>query len=45
MGIRNVRERIESMCGGSLQIDSRHDEGTTVTIRIPDGEKGKGKCV
>ena len=45
VGIRNVRERIESMCGGSLQIDSRHDEGTTVTIRIPDGEKGKGKCV
>ena len=35
IGIRNVRERIESMCGGSLTVDSRPDEGTTVTIRIP----------
>ena len=35
IGIRNVRERIEKMCGGTLQIDSRIGEGTTVTIRIP----------
>ena len=35
IGIRNVRERVESMCGGSLTVDSRPGEGTTVTIRIP----------
>ena len=35
IGIRNVRERVESMCGGTLEIDSRIGEGTTVIIRIP----------
>ena len=35
IGIRNVRERIRSMCGGSLTIDSHIGTGTTVTIRIP----------
>ena len=38
IGIRNVRERIEKMCGGTLTIDSRIGEGTTVTIRIPAKE-------
>ena len=38
IGIRNVRERIETMCGGTLQIDSKCGEGTTVTIRIPAKE-------
>ena len=37
VGIRNVRERIEKMCGGTLTIDSRIDEGTSVTITIPGG--------
>ena len=37
VGLRNVRERIESMCAGTLTVDSRMDEGTTVTIRIPAG--------
>ena len=45
IGIRNVRSRIESMCGGTVTIDSRVGEGTTVMIRIPvrraaDGKKG-----
>ena len=39
IGIRNVRERIGKMCGGSLQIDSRIGEGTMVTITIPFREK------
>ena len=39
IGIRNVRERIEMMCGGSLVIDSRMNEGTVVTIRIPQKEE------
>ena len=38
IGIRNVRERIEKMCGGSLKVESRMDEGTTVTITIPINE-------
>ena len=35
IGIRNVRERIKSIRGGSLTIDSHIGTGTTVTIRIP----------
>lgn len=35
IGLKNVRERIEQMCNGTLTIDSREDEGTTITIRIP----------
>ena len=34
-GIKTVRDRIESLCGGELEIVSRPDEGVTVTIRIP----------
>ncbi|MBQ9329155.1 MAG: histidine kinase [Solobacterium sp.] len=36
IGIRNVWERIETMCGGTLVVDSQPDQGTTITIRIPD---------
>ena len=36
LGIRNVRERIEKMCGGTMEIDSRIDEGTRITILIPE---------
>ena len=35
IGINNVKSRIEQMCGGTLSIDSRVGEGTTVTLRIP----------
>ena len=38
IGIRNVRERVETMCGGTLTVESRMDEGTTVTITIPFGD-------
>ena len=40
IGIRNVRERIEGMCGGKLKVESTVGEGTTVTIEIPLQEKG-----
>ena len=40
IGIRNVRERLESMCGGSMAIESRIDEGSTFTIRIPIRDQG-----
>ena len=35
VGIKNVRERLQRACGGSLVIDSVPDEGTTVTMIIP----------
>lgn len=35
VGIQNVRQRIESMCGGTLEITSELGVGTTATIRIP----------
>ena len=38
IGIHNVRERIEKMCGGTLTIESRVDEGTKAVIRIPRRE-------
>lgn len=42
IGIRNVRERLERMCGGTLDIESVPGRGTTVTIRSPiDGPPEK----
>lgn len=35
IGIANTRKRLEAMCGGSLEIDSRPGDGTTVVVRIP----------
>lgn len=35
IGIRNVRGRIEKMCGGTMSIESRPGEGTTIVIRVP----------
>lgn len=35
IGLRNVKERIERMCGGTFLIESRLGEGTEITIRIP----------
>ena len=35
IGIKNVQGRIEKMCGGTMSIESRPGEGTTVVIRVP----------
>lgn len=35
IGIQNVRERIESMCGGSMEVETFPNDGTIVTIKIP----------
>ena len=35
MGIANVRERLMSVCGGTLDIRSKPGEGTTATILLP----------
>ena len=39
VGLKNVRERIEKLCGGSMRVESRVGEGTTVALLIP-GEGG-----
>lgn len=36
-GISNTRQRVETMCRGTLQISSMVGKGTTMTIRIPKG--------
>ena len=36
IGLRNVRERIKKMCGGTFQIESTENVGTKITLHIPD---------
>lgn len=38
IGIHNIRKRLESMCGGTLQIESAPGKGTVARIRIPKEE-------
>ena len=40
IGLRNVRERLQAMCGGSLTIESQPGKGTRVLIQIP--KEGNG---
>ena len=35
IGINNVRERVKTMCGGTMNIESQIGQGTTVTITMP----------
>ena len=35
IGIRNVRERLQAMCGGSLTVESQPGKGTQALIQIP----------
>lgn len=37
IGIANVRERLQEMCGGSLEIISEKGKGTECRILIPHG--------
>lgn len=39
IGIANVRERLQRLCGGSMTIESGAGKGTCVTIRIPEGKE------
>lgn len=39
VGIKNIRGRIEAMCGGTLTIESKIGSGTKATIRIPKEAK------
>lgn len=38
IGIHNIRKRLESMCGGTLEIESVPGKGTVAMIRIPKEE-------
>ena len=38
IGLSNVRERLEMMCGGTLEISSGPEGGTVVRICIPSRE-------
>ena len=40
VGIRNVRQRLDILCHGTLEIESEPGKGTTAAIRIPK-EKDK----
>ena len=40
IGLPNIRDRL-TVCGGSLTVESRVGEGTTVTVRMPKGEDPK----
>ena len=35
IALNNIRDRLEMMCGGTLEITSRETGGTRVTIRVP----------
>lgn len=35
VGIKNIRERIEAMCRGTLHIESEPGKGTKATLKIP----------
>jgi signal transduction histidine kinase len=35
IGLRNVKDRVEQMCGGTMTLSSTVGEGTIVRIYIP----------
>ena len=39
VGLRNIRGRLEAMCGGTLTVESKPGSGTRVTILIPKERK------
>ena len=41
VGLRNIRERLKIMVGGTLEIESKPGEGTKVTISIPKEEEAE----
>ena len=41
IGVANVRQRIEDMCTGTLEIDSEEGKGTEITISIPKTRRRK----
>ncbi|MBR1714405.1 MAG: histidine kinase [Treponema sp.] len=40
IGLKNVKDRIESMCNGKMKIESQIGVGTKITVRIPKKQSG-----
>jgi signal transduction histidine kinase len=45
IGIANVRDRIERMCGGTMSVQSEVEKGTCVTLQIPDASMSGERSV
>ena len=43
IGIRNVKERVEQMCGGKMIVESEPGNGASVTLLIPNEKKEQSK--
>lgn len=43
VGLANVRERLELMCGGKLEFTDRQGGGTSVTVTIPSQRQRRDK--
>ena len=43
IGLQNVKERVEQMCGGSMILNSEIGKGTVVTLLIPETSQGEKK--
>ena len=43
IGIQNVKDRVEQMCGGTMIIESEIGKGTCITLLIPDTAEIKSK--
>lgn len=41
LALNNIRQRLEIMCGGTLEITPRPGGGTVVTVTVPDGARSK----
>ena len=41
--LANLRQRLEWMCEGKMEIISRDGDGTIVTVTIPDGATGQAR--
>ena len=41
IGLQNVKDRVEQMCGGTMLLESEKGKGACVTLLIPDGNKGE----
>lgn len=39
IGLSNVVDRVKIMCGGNVEISSKANQGTTITISIPKSKK------
>ena len=41
VGLNNVKERLEYMCGGSLHVESHEGKGTLAIVKIPKSRQGR----